>query len=692
MEFLLLGPLIIRSGTDELTVSAPRQRIILATLLLNPNRVVAVDHIADLIWDGAPPPSAAATVRTYVMRLRRVLGEAGTARLTTRAPGYQIRLDEEETDLGRFHAHRRAASALAATGNLHGAVRELQQGLSLWRHAPLLDVPSRALHEVEVFHLQKLRLQTIGWSMDMELALQRHAEILPELWRVVREDPLDEAFVGRLMIALYRSGQKPEALALFQRTRAALIDQFGMEPGAELREIQGRILRGEDELPATSATMLRSERPATGDDQSRVVPAQLPRELPDFTARTGETLDLQNLLTGREPSTQAVTTITLTGRGGVGKTALALRAAHAVRDSFPDGQLYADLHGTHERPADPGEVTARFLAGLGVPQSSIPASDTDRSALYRSLLADRRVLVLLDDARSAAQVRMLIPGSGASRVLITSRGCLADLEGSRTVSLPTFDESASLELLGKIISEQRVDAEPQAARRLLRACSGLPMAIRIAGVRLLGRPRQKLSEFARRLADPRRLLDELQIGDVAVRATLDTAYSLLRHRAPHGIDLRAAFRRLATVHPWCIRPEKAAALLECSEDQAVDVLDDLVDAHLLCARGEACYSLDWLLHAYASERADREERAEHPEEALHGLSQWHPNVEWPGQALRIDLAQRSHHHSLTLLPPLEPAPCCLEGKCDCLITALAWRDATPLGDAGRSLVAALAEP
>ncbi|WP_324612771.1 AfsR/SARP family transcriptional regulator, partial [Streptomyces scabiei] len=240
---------------------AARQRVILAALVLNANRVVPVDNIASFVWDGTPPPSAVATIRTYVMRLRQVLGMAGRARITTRAPGYLIELEEDETDLGRFTAHRKTADALVQAGRTAQAAEELRRALALWRHDPLMDVPSRTLQDMEVSHLQRLHLQTRIWCVDLELDLQRHAEILPELWQMVREHPLHEGLIGRLMLALFRSGQQPEALDLFQRTRAALIDQLGTEPGSELRAVQRRILRAEDEPPRHRAAF--EERPET---------------------------------------------------------------------------------------------------------------------------------------------------------------------------------------------------------------------------------------------------------------------------------------------------------------------------------------------------------------------------------------------------------------------------------------------
>ncbi|WP_306490427.1 AfsR/SARP family transcriptional regulator [Streptomyces brasiliscabiei] len=622
----MLGPLVIRSGGHELRVPAARQRVILAALVLNANRVVPVDNIASFVWDGTPPPSAVATIRTYVMRLRQVLGLAGRARITTRAPGYLIELEEDETDLGRFTVHRKTADALVRAGRTTQAAEELRKALALWRHDPLMDVPSRTLQDMEVSHLQRLHLQTRIWCVDLDLDLQRHAEILPELWQMVREHPLHEGLIGRLMLALFRSGQQPEALDLFQRTRAALIDQLGTEPGSELRAVQRRILRAEDEPPRPRAAF--EERPEVHGGPGRAwpgwpTPAQLPQGVADFTARDQETAALGRLLRGRAPAAGPATTVVINGAAGIGKTALALHAAHAVRGDFADGQVYADLEGSTGKPAQPAEVLTRLLVGLGVPDVAVPRTMVNRTSLFRSLVADRRMLIVLDDAVSTAQVRPLIPGSGGSRVIVTSRHRLADLEGVHDVTVDALDEEASLQLLERFVGRSRVNAERAAAHRLVEACAGVPLALRIVGTRLRARPRRSLGALAHRLLEQRRLLDELHIGDLSVRTGLDAGYAALRDRSVHGIDLAAAFRRLGAGNMPYVRGETAAALLGCSRENAEDVLDVLVDAHLLREHDHFRYRLDALVRAYARERADAEEGPEYRVDTVRCLLRWY---------------------------------------------------------------------
>jgi DNA-binding SARP family transcriptional activator len=600
--------------------------VILAALVLNANRVVPVDNIASFVWDGTPPPSAVATIRTYVMRLRQVLGMDGRARITTRAPGYLIELEEDETDLGRFTAHRKTADALVRAGRTAQAAEELRRALALWRHDPLMDVPSRTLQDMEVSHLQRLHLQTRIWCVDLELDLQRHAEILPELWQLVRENPLHEGLIGRLMLALFRSGQQPEALDLFQRTRAALIDQLGTEPGSELRAVQRRILRAEDEPPRHRAAF--EERPEIqgghgGPWPGWPTPAQLPQGVTDFTARDRETAALGRLLRGEAPAAGPATTVVINGAAGIGKTALALDAAHAVRGDFADGQVYADLEGSTGNPAQPAEVLARLLVGLGVPDVAVPRTMVNRTSLFRSLVADRRMLIVLDDAVSTAQVRPLIPGSGGSRVIVTSRHRLADLEGVHDVTLDALDEEASLQLLERFAGRSRVDAERAAAQRLVEACAGVPLALRIVGTRLRSRPRRSLGALAHRLLEQRRLLDELHLGDLSVRTGLDAGYAALHGRSVHGIDLAAAFRTLGAGNVPYVRAETAAVLLGCSQENAEDVLDVLVDAHLLREHDHYRYHLDALVRAYARERADAEECPEYRVETLRCLLRWY---------------------------------------------------------------------
>ncbi|SCE12199.1 DNA-binding transcriptional activator of the SARP family [Streptomyces sp. DvalAA-19] len=610
MNFLLLGPLSVRLNAREVHVSAPRQRVVMAALLLNANRVISVDRITEYVWDGAPPPSAAATVRTYVMRLRQSLGEHASARILTRAPGYLLELGEHESDLGQFTAHRRRAAELAERGDLEGSSAALAEALALWREEPLADIPSRTLRDVEGRYLQELRLQTMELRFDAELALLRHAEIVPELVRLVREHPLREALVGKLMLALFRSGRQSEALDLYRRTRVLLVEQLGAEPGADLREVHRHILSAHDrprtpdpqERPAPAAETAAAPAVATVRDRSWPDPAQLPSVPLPLSARSDALARVRHFLTTGTMPAGMVATAVVTGRGGVGKSALALHAAHTMRGSSVHGQLYADLGGA-ERPLTAREVLPRFLADLGVPRDEIPGEESERESLYRSLTAGRRLLVVLDNASGSAQVRPLIPGSGGSRLLVTSRRRLADLEGARTLLLGPLDEAGSLELLGSIVGTARVGGEPRAARTVVTVCAGLPLAIRIAGTRLLERPHWSIGHLARRLTDTPRLLDELCAGDAGVRPCLDAEVAGLRRSAPGGIDPAEVLAALGAAGASSVSGGEVAVMFGCPEAQAEEALDSLVGANLLGAPAGGRYRLDALLRAYARERA-----------------------------------------------------------------------------------------
>lgn len=611
MNFLLLGPLSVRLNAREVHVSAPRQRVVMAALLLNANRVISVDRITEYVWDGTPPPSAAATVRTYVMRLRQSLGEHASARILTRAPGYLLELGEHESDLGQFTAHRRRAAELAERGDLEGSSAELAEALALWREEPLADIPSRTLRDVEGRYLQELRLQTMELRFDAELALLRHAEIVPELVRLVRKHPLREALVGKLMLALFRSGRQSESLDLYRRTRVLLVEQLGAEPSADLREVHRHILSAHDrprtpdplEQPAAAPEAAVAPAPTAAWERSCWPnPAQLPSVPLPLSARSDALARLQHFLTAGTMPAGMVATAVVTGRGGVGKSALALHAAHAVRGSSTHGQLYADLGGA-ERPLTARAVLPRFLADLGVPRGEIPEEESERESLYRSLTAGRRLLVVLDNASSTAQVRPLIPGSGSSRLLVTSRRRLADLEEARTLLLGPLDKAGSLELLGSIVGPARVGSEPRAARTVLTVCAGLPLAIRIAGTRLLERPHWSIGHFARRLTEAPRLLDELCAGDLGVRPCLDADHAGLQRTAPAGVDPAEVFTALGAAGACSVSSNRVAVMIGCSEAQAEEALDSLVEANLLGAPTGGRYRLDALLRAYARERA-----------------------------------------------------------------------------------------
>ncbi|MFB4270856.1 BTAD domain-containing putative transcriptional regulator [Nonomuraea sp. GTA35] len=367
--------------------------------------------------------------------------------------------------------------------------------------------------------------------LELELRLGRHHEIAGELADLVAEHPLRERLCALLMLALHHDGRTAEALEAYRRTRTALVEELGLEPGAALRRLEHAILTGDDALAPPASSAGRAAGP--------VRPRQLPPDVADLTGRDEIAAGMRELLR-TAPDGTAVTVVAISGQAGVGKTTLAVHVAHAVSGAFPDGQLYADLRGGWQaHRAGPDEVLARFLRALGMAGSEIPRGADERAKEYRSRLAGRRLLVVLDNAADEAQVRPLIPGTPSCAVLVTSRAKLAGLPGARLVELGVLDTSRAVELLGRIAGAGRVAAEAGAARELVRLCGGLPLALRIMGARLVVHGRATIAELARRLADESRRLDELSYGDLEVRGSLSYSFHRLSPRAKRLLCLLA---------------------------------------------------------------------------------------------------------------------------------------------------------
>jgi DNA-binding SARP family transcriptional activator len=417
-EFCLLGPLQVRVGGTDVPVRAARQRAVLAALLLSANQVVPVAELAALLWGASPPPSARVAVQNYVLRLRKALGEAGRARISTQLGqpgGYLIRVEPGELDVHRFEALLAGARAAAGTGAWETAAERARAALALWRGEPLADVESAGLAGREGARLAGLRLQALEARIEADVRLGGHAEVITELQRLIGEHPRRERFHAQLMLALYQYGRRAEALAAYRRARGVLIAELGTEPGAELRELHQRMLAADPGLGA----------PAVAPGPARPVPRQLPAVATAFTGRAAELTELTSLL-DRAGGGQAVPIGVIGGPAGAGKTTLAVRWAHQVAGRFPDGQLYVNLGGA-DWPVPAGVALAAFLTALGLPGDQIPAEPGERAARFRSLLAGRRVLVVADNAWSAEQVRPLLPGSGACMAVVTSRDPLAGL-------------------------------------------------------------------------------------------------------------------------------------------------------------------------------------------------------------------------------------------------------------------------
>lgn len=513
LRFSVLGPVRAWRDGEALSSGSPQQRALLAALLLRGGRTATAAELIDAIWGDEPPSQALATIRTYASRLRKVLDPQT---LVSDAGGYAIRAGQDAVDVHVVRDLAAEAEKARAGGDRFQARDLLNKALGLWDGEALASVPG-PYAENQRTRLEEWRLQLTESRLDLDLEVGCHAEAVSELTALTAAHPLRERLRELLMIALYRSGRQAEALAVYADTRRLLADELGVDPRPELAQLQQRILRADEELARPA------DEPAPAPAPVR--PAQLPATVPDFTGRASFVRELGARLATAEGSVMAVSA--LAGIGGVGKTTLAVHVAHQARQHFPDGQLYVDLQGAGARAAEPETVLGAFLRALGTADSAIPDSLDERAALYRSTLDGRRILVLLDNAHDAAQVRPLLPGTAGCAALITSRVRMVDLAGSHLVDLDVMSPEEALQLFTRIAGEERISAEREAALDVVAACGFLPLAIRIAASRLSARRTWTVSVLAAKLADGRRRLDELQAGDLAVKATFELGYGQL---------------------------------------------------------------------------------------------------------------------------------------------------------------------
>ncbi|WP_052681795.1 AfsR/SARP family transcriptional regulator [Saccharothrix sp. ST-888] len=618
MEFGILGPLQLRDDGEVRVVPAAKQRILLAALLVRQGQVIPAEQLADTVWSTRVPRSAATTLRNYVMRLRRELGRAGE-RLRTGSGGYVIDIAPDELDAHRFTTlHRRGTDALRR-GEPERATALFDAALGLWRGPALVDVDCDELRRVEAERLEEIRLNVLEARLDAGLRLGRHDTLIAELHALTTAHPERERFWGQLMTALHRSGRQAEALAVYRRAHRFLIEEIGVGPGIELRAVHQQVLCADPgpERPASGPggpVRLRQEAEHPGGHYAEATPFHLPPAPPDFTGRAAETAALTARLTsgGRRTTPVAV----VSGEPGIGKSTLAVQVAHAARPRFPDGILRADLRGSHREPAAPPGVLRGFLLALGVPSHAIPAEPDERTALYRSLLSGRRLLVVLDDARDAAQVRPLLPGSPDNAVLVTSRRRLTDLAGVHPVELAALSDGEARTFLTRATGPDRLIGDPRALAALVRACGGLPLALRICAARLAARPSWAVRELADRLTTGGRLLDELRVGSLDIRSVFGGAHDAL---AP---ATARAFRLLSLGTALSIRTETAARMLGEPVGRTEQILERLVDVCLLTPDQAGEYRYHDLLRAYAREQSrlldDEPDRRRAREQAVRG--------------------------------------------------------------------------
>ncbi len=550
-------------------------------------------RLAEAVWGEALPASPRKVVQTYVARLRKLLGGSGL--IQSRPGGYVLAVARADVDVGRFEVLVERAREAAGRGDRHAEAEVLRQALGLWRGEPLADVASEVLGRDAAARLAEQRLGVLQRRIGADLVLGRHGELVAELQVLTERYPLREGLWAQLMTALYRCGRQADALGAYQRVRRLLAEELGIDAGSELEALHQAILTNDPALAAPSAAARMG---------GWVRQSELPMEVGDFVGRAGLVGQIERLLAdqGRVP------VVALSGPAGVGKTALAIHAAHRLAERFGDGQLYVDLHGatTGLAPLAPVEVLGRFLRALGVDPAAVPTSVEEASAAFRSRVAGRRLLLVLDNAADAAQVTPLLPASPGCGVLVTSRRVLSALDGARHVRLEVLAPGEAVELLGRLAGREQVAAEPEAAAKVARLCGWLPLGLRIAGGRLAVRPTWPVSALAERLADARRLLDELELAEVGVRASFTVSVEQLR--AGDGpVDRAAAeaFGLLGLLDGPDVGVPVAARLLDNSEERAERVLERLVDAQLLETPTPGRYRLHDLLRLYARELASR---------------------------------------------------------------------------------------
>jgi DNA-binding SARP family transcriptional activator/tetratricopeptide (TPR) repeat protein len=627
----LLGPVRAWRGDQELALGALQRRAVFGLLAMRANRAVSRDELVDGIWGEDPPASSVNALHGYVAGLRMALEPRRARRapgrvLLASGPGYVLRLEAGQLDTEVFGQHLAAAHGLRAGGDLAGAARSLDAGLRLWQSTPLSGIAGRWA-EIERVRLGEQRLTAIEERADVMLALGCHAEAAAQLAGLVCEHPLRERFRGQLMLALYRCGRQAEALAVFADSRRVLIEELGIEPGAELRRLHERILAADATLdppvaPAARSVAARSA-PASRE-QEWPVPAQLPGDVAAFTGRARELAALHRLLAadGQQAShvrARAMVISAVSGTAGVGKTALAVHWAWRVADEFPDGQLYVNLRGYDpDRPMQPADALAGFLRALGRAGQDIPPDVEERAAAYRTLLDGRRVLVVLDNAATVEQVRPLLPGSPSCLVVVTSRDSLAGLvarHGAHRIDLDSLPPEDAATLLRALIGE-RADAEPGAVATLAEQCARLPLALRVAAELAAANPDISIGHLIGELADEQRRLDLLDAGGDA-RTSVRGVFSWSYRHLP--ADAARAFR-LAGLHPGPdLDAYAVAALTAITLDHARDVLARLAQAHLVQSARPGRYAMHDLLRSYASQLASAEDGADDRQAAMTSL-------------------------------------------------------------------------
>ncbi|MGW7715522.1 BTAD domain-containing putative transcriptional regulator [Streptomyces chartreusis] len=573
----VLGPVRLWQDGRQLPTGSPQQRALLAALVLREGRTATAAELIDALWGEDPPSQALAALRTYASRLRKVMDPGA---LVSESGGYALRLSDRAFDVDVARRLARQAEQMRIQGDLEHARMLLRHALGLWEGESLAGVPG-PFAEAQHARLEEWRLQLLESRLDMDLACGLHADIVAELVALTSAHPLRERLRELLMLALYRAGRQAEALAVYADTRRLLADELGVDPREGLARLQQRILQADPGLAVDAA-------PSPGDarDPAFIRPAQLPPTFSDFVGRSDALAELTGVLSAAAAG-ESLPVAALCGPGGVGKTALAIQAGHAVAQFFPDGHLYLDLDQT-----TPEAALAAALHALGLAESAVPAGLKERSALYRSALHGRRVLVVLDHARDAAQVQWLLPAARGCAVLVASRRRMIDLPGVHLVELDVMSPAEALQFFTRIVGRS-LPGEHGPARYVVAACGFLPLAIRVAACRLMAHRAWTVSDLADKLADENTRLDELRAGNLAVKPVLENSYHQLRGGEAD------AFRTLSSSTDALLSLQETARLLGCDVADAQRLAETLVDAGLLTSIGGGSYQVPLLAWLYA---------------------------------------------------------------------------------------------
>ncbi|MEV5752197.1 BTAD domain-containing putative transcriptional regulator [Actinoallomurus sp. NPDC052308] len=658
MEFQVLGAVRAYAAGRPLDLGHPRQRCVLAGLILEPGVVQPTERLIRLVWGESPPDSARNVLYGYVSRLKKLLGAHGVT-LARDTGGYVLDVPRHAVDLHRFRAFvadaRRADDRSTASALL-------REAFGLWHGTPFADLSSERLGNVRAA-IEQERLEALRLCHAIELDLGHHAELLGDLRELTDDHPFDETAAGHLMLALYRCGRQADALAAYERIQRALADELGADPAPELRELHQRILRHDPNLAPAAVR--------TGSGGARHVrrPAQLPHGVHGFIGRDAELRRLGAL--AERPADEdgpGMVLTGVTGTAGVGKTSLVVHWAQRTADLFPDGQLFADLRGydAEQAPLPPADVLGQFLRALGVPSKDIPADIGERAGLYRSVLGGRRVLVVLDNAATSDQVRPLLPGGRSCMTVFTSRRRLSGLvarNGAHEITLDVLDRRESLELLTGLVGERRVNDEPEAADQVVSHCARLPLALSIVGAKLAGNARGRLRDTARALAADDRL--KAMALDDDPQAAVDAAIGLSYQALPE--DCRHYFRLIGLVPGPDFTPHAIAALTGSSLSATSAALDRLTAYHLIEQHTADRYRFHDLLRLYAADRAAADEPAAVRDQAVRRLFTWYLQT--------AEAAVRSHDLQFVRLPRDGGDPVPPELKFPDRPAAVGWLDA-----------------